>query len=65
MVPELMVPEPEVPRHVPEGIWKHPEERAIPFANVEVAVEEALSPPFSIVIPDTFILFANVEEAEA
>ena len=50
---------------VPLGIWKHPEERAIPFANVEVAVEEALRPPFSIVIPDTFILFANVEDAEA
>ena len=62
-MPELIVPEPEVPRQVPLGIWKQPEERAIPFAKVEVAVEEELRPPFSIVRPETLNLPAIVEEA--
>ncbi len=34
-----------------------------PPANVEVAVEEALSPPFNIVRPEMFTPDANVEEA--
>jgi hypothetical protein len=35
----------------------------IPPANVEVAVEEEFSPPFSIVRPETFMLEVNVEDA--
>ena len=64
-VSKVVASPPLFERQVPDGIWKHPEDNAMPFANVEVAVEEALSPPFNIVIPETFILFANVEDAEA
>ena len=57
-VPEVVIGEPEivnpvgtvaetevtepVPAHVPVEVWKQPDDNAIPFANVEVAVEEAL-----------------------
>ena len=42
-----------VPAQTPDEVRKHPEVREIPFANVEVAVDEALSPPLRIVIPET------------
>ena len=42
VIPEPAAPE---PRQMPEDVWKQPDERAIPFWKVEVAVEEELSPP--------------------
>ena len=59
----VVIPEPPVPKQVPDGIWKQPDDNAIPFAKVEVAVEEELRPPFSIVSPETLNLPAIVEEA--
>ena len=59
------VPPDAAPIHPPLTVAKHPPERRIPFANVEVAVEEALSPPLSMVRPETWSLFWNVEDAEA
>ena len=38
-------------RHVPEGIWKQPAERAMPLLKVEVAPEERLMLPPVIVRP--------------
>jgi hypothetical protein len=50
-------------RQVPDGIWKQPEESAIPFANVEVAVEEELMPPPIWRRPAMLTLFAKVVDA--
>ena len=63
MVPELIVPEPLVPRQVPLGIWKQPDDNAIPFAKVEVAVEEELRPPPTWRRPAMLTLLLKVEEA--
>ena len=53
------------PKQTPEDVWKQPEERAIPFANVLVAVELELIPPPTWRRPAILTLLLKVEDAEA
>ena len=60
MIPEPAAPE---PKQTPEEVWKQPDESAIPFANVEVAVEEELIPPPTWRRPAMLTLLLKVLDA--